>query len=95
MTDKTYNGWANYETWATALWLANDPGTYENARRIVLTANDAWHAQLDLRYYVEDLPDIAAAIESASLASDLLGAALSEINWKEIAEHYRDEARDE
>lgn len=32
-TDKTYNGWANYETWNVALWLQNDYGLYSFARR--------------------------------------------------------------
>lgn len=32
MSDDTYNGWANRETWAAALHLDNDQGTYEMAR---------------------------------------------------------------
>ena len=27
----TYNGWKNYETWAMALWITNDPYTYNIA----------------------------------------------------------------
>ena len=32
-TDTDYNGWTNYETWNVGLWLGNDEGLYEVARR--------------------------------------------------------------
>ena len=32
MTDTTYNGWTNYETWNVALWLGNDEGLYNLIR---------------------------------------------------------------
>ena len=29
----SYNGWTNYETWNVALWMGNDEGLYNHARR--------------------------------------------------------------
>ena len=33
MTDQTYNGWANYETWNVALYIQNEYDLYMQARR--------------------------------------------------------------
>lgn len=34
LTDQTYNGWTNYETWNVALWIGNDQGLYHLAREV-------------------------------------------------------------
>jgi hypothetical protein len=31
MTQQTYNGWANYETWNVSLWMQNDQFLYNTA----------------------------------------------------------------
>ena len=98
---KTYNGWKNYETWCVALWLDNEPGTYDHANELARNAFDRAGAEprgrltheaaalinlaVALKGWVEDdlLPDLGA-----SMAGDLLGAAISEVDWRAIAEHY-------
>lgn len=37
-----YQGWANYETWNVALWLGNDEGLYNEARRFRNRGYDAF-----------------------------------------------------
>ena len=32
LTDTSYNGWTNYETWNVALWIDNDEGLYHLAQ---------------------------------------------------------------
>ena len=79
--DKTYNGWTNYETWNVALWLSNDEGTYNYVRGMAEEAGDEYRLGTMLEEYVDEMrPDLGA-----SMFADLLGAALSEVRWIEIA----------
>jgi hypothetical protein len=90
-----YNGWANYETWAVKLWLDNEEASYrywaEEAR--------SWHGRDDaargLARQLEEEVTEAAPLEDASLYSDLLRAALSEVDWFEIAESYLGDVEEE
>jgi hypothetical protein len=103
----THAGWSNYETWATNLWLTNDEPTYNCCRALasesrceaagveqvkgrVWTVQEATKFRLAelLQEHVEDRNPIA---DQASLYADLLNAALSQVNWIEIAEALLDE----
>lgn len=35
MTDTTFNGWANWETWNASLWIGNDEFLYNTAKACV------------------------------------------------------------
>jgi hypothetical protein len=101
-----YNGWSNYETWCVHLWLTNEESSYlywrEEARRHRSEAANCpnviervWTIELaqraglaeQLRSEIED----ASPLDEASMLSDLLNAALSEVDWQEIAEAFLEE----
>lgn len=104
----TYNGWTNYETWDVALWLGNDEATYKYWRKEAAyalenavpsyenqTMKEAATCELSRQLKSEIVDGELAPDLGACLEADLLGAALSRVNWYEIAEHMIDEAAEE
>ena len=96
METKKYNGWTNYETWNVALWFDNDSSEYWAER-----ANEIWYdaeatdnfdraevATLELSKEMQDSVEESTPTVTAGMFADLLNAALSEVNWYEIAEHF-------
>ena len=98
--DTTYNGWTNYETWVTKLWMDSDESsqrywadvvasTFEsvdpdhpNPHVACITRSDQARynlADLLKEWHEEQTPTISGVF------ADLLNAALSEVNWREIA----------
>lgn len=78
---KGYNGWANYETWNTALYFTQD-GQFEGhlpdyvddvcgLARII--ESEVWE-------YVND------DLNGSGYIADMVGVAVSEVNWYELAE---------
>jgi hypothetical protein len=103
----SYNGWKNYETWCVHLWLTNEEGTYfycvelakecrkaapsdERVRDRIWPEADAAKFLLSdrLKDYVEDHNPLR---EDATLYGDLVHAALSEVDWHEVAEAFLEE----
>jgi hypothetical protein len=108
MEHKEYNGWTNYETWSCKLWLDNDQGSYNYWTETAQQAyNDAEaskiftkeeQAALDLAEMLKAHHEERAEEwmgDQASFFADIFNAALSEVNWHEIAKHYIDETEKE
>lgn len=99
----TYQGWTNYETWTVSLWLDNEETTYrrwrEKAALCRLQAAEAaqvregvWSteeaAKLTLADQLKAQITLESPLQEPGMYGDLLSAALSEVNWQEIAERW-------
>lgn len=94
--EQGYNGWTNYPTWAVNLWLSNDEGLYLYMSAIVAETldntrhndhPDALPARLAIADITKDwVRDELTPDLGASFAADLLGYALDQVNWLEIAD---------
>lgn len=90
MNHEEYNGWYNYETWVCALWLQNDQGSCNYWEEMTNECDDVYA----LSQMIEDeIKENDPTNDEASLYSDLMSAAISEINFNEIAHHFWDEYR--
>lgn len=100
MNHQEYNGWTNYETWNVALWLDNEQGSsdYWNGVADELLhyrhRNTPEEATSQLAEQLKNELEESAPDLGASCFADLLNAALNEVNWYEIAEHYIDAAKE-
>ena len=102
MNRNEYNGWTNYETWLVNLWMDNEQGSHEYWREV---AEDEYEhaegtaystkeeqARYRLAKFLQGSYDVELALNpnESSVYHDLLGAALSSVNWDEIARHWID-----
>jgi hypothetical protein len=110
MSDETYNGWSNYETWAVGMWLDGNytgQGTYDAATEIVRANLGGTHERYDVKTALQDwfesendIGEIPARfrceirISRTGIHSDLLGAALSSVDWYELADAWIENARE-
>ena len=87
MSDNTYNGWTNYETWQAGLWLneADFPGYCQDSG---ITEVDS--EMLDAEIYL-----LAGAEGLKGLAGDIFNGWLSCVNMNELVEHFNRDIREE
>src|SRR4030095_4150752 len=100
-----YNGWTNYPTWAVNLWLSNDEGLYNTTREMVAATVESEHEAETEETWTRQSPrhavgevlkdwvcDELAPDLGATFAADLLGYALGQVDWDEIANAWLEEA---
>ena len=103
MNKKEHNGWYNYETWLAGLWIDNSDSEWMTDRAQLAydeaEKDDTFTREENAAFALAD--EMKTTFEDESPAdvtgfyADLINAALSEINWHEIAEHYINEVEKE
>ena len=81
MSNDTYNGWRNFETWQASLWLseADTLGRLEADRWKRVDAED-------VESFVNELVEGYQEIDG--LMGDIFNSWISCVNFHEIADHY-------
>lgn len=80
MSDNTYNGWTNWETWQILLWASNEEHLYKQTTKFVRWAS--WRVGFDHKvkqFFYDMFPNGTPDMESVE--------EMQKVNWKEIAEH--------
>lgn len=99
----TYNGYTNYETWCVNLHISNEQveQDYWNERASFAMAhsdpsNDYLDARCELAEELRDtfLEKYEEQKPDNTILADLLRAALSEVNWHELARNYVEAAQE-
>lgn len=85
-----YNGWTNYETWCVKLHMDNEECSQRYWERETKEALRNFEGPEDaadrLADYLKDWhEEELAACKAPGVYGDLLRAAMSEVNWHEIA----------
>ena len=92
-----YNGYVNYQTWVTSLWLDNDQGSYSHWLGIAkeLVEDDADTASWELGKLIKEYHEEFKPTEVSGVYSDLLQHALDSVDWEEVAESFVESAKEE
>jgi len=90
-----YNGYTNYQTWATALWMDNEPASneylYDLANRELVHETERVELLDKADQLEEYVKEMLLDDQSNGLRYDLLHHAIGVIDWQEIINTHIDE----
>ena len=103
----SYNEYKNYETWAVSLSLDNDYDVYQHwhGRRVIIESQSDYAEQVKSGIWTwqqytlytlaseieESIKGKNPFVDQANIYTDLLNAALSVIDWVEVAQSFCEE----
>lgn len=94
-----YNGWTNYETWLVNLWMDRTEFSQDHYRGLAEYASSEYElAQMIKDQHEETWVEIVGLSDGtipANVFTDLMTAAMSAVNWEEIAGHIWDEIQED
>lgn len=82
MTDNTYNGWTNWETWQINLWLDNEEPWYRSKKRFLMCG------KLD----IDSVKKFCSECFGKEATPDMNPGDWDKVNWEEILQSFKDEA---
>lgn len=86
MTDTTYNGWKNKETWLVNIWYMDSmPGYFEGMEQYHVESNELEEA---VTYICEESEALSSL--PAGLLSDFITTCWGEVDWHSLADHLND-----
>lgn len=84
--NEKYNGWTNWETWMTALWMENDQGEYNYWLEVSRSCSDAHELSEIIKEQFDYI--IETHVPNTGWLCDLVYGTFNTINFYEIAEHW-------
>ena len=95
---RRYNGWTNYETWLCNMWFDNFDFT--DQMELFEDCEDNCDVLDIIENYIKETVEEFVGYSLSpgdhhGFIHDMLNAAISEIDWRDIAEHYVDDVVDE
>jgi hypothetical protein len=92
MTDTTYNGWTNRETWLTNLHFEHfTPIFQEDTEEGIFDEMDADEILEEVAEYIETFVDdyISESVPTTdNFIADVIQSFINEVDWRDIAQHY-------
>ena len=92
MTNETYNGWTNYETWLVALWIDNEEHSHHFWRDVARERDTVYEFASEMRETFETMAE--NKVGASDFWADMMGAALSEVDWHSVAGNLIDEVKE-